>query len=153
MVKIMLKRTITAIVAVAVFIPLCIFSDTFIWPTAMSILSLIAAYEMLGCIGMRKSIPVALPSYIIGLLLPLIPLFTDESAVEKSCAVCMLYLIILFTVVVFSRGKIDFMNAACAFCGIFYTAAAFTCLVLLREVGNTIYLLVFIGPWTCDTFA
>ena len=149
----MLKRTVTAIVAVAVFIPICIFSDTFIWPAAMAILSLIAAYEMLGCVGMRKSLPVAIPSYIIGLFLPLIPLFTDESSVEMSCAVCMMYLIVLFAVVVFSRGKIDFMNASCAFTGIFYTAAAFTCLVLLREVGNTIYLLVFIGPWTSDTFA
>lgn len=149
----MLKRTITAVIAVAVFIPICIFSDTFIWPAVMSILSLIAAYEMLGCIGVRKSIPAAVPSYIVGLLLPLIPLFTDESAVEISCAVCMMYLIVLFTVVVFSRGKIDFMNAACVFTGIFYTAATFACLVLLREVGNTIYLLVFIGPWTSDTFA
>ena len=70
----MLKRTITAIVAVAVFIPICIFSDTFVWPAAMALLSLIAAYEMLGCVGMRKSIPVAVPSYVIGALLPLIPL-------------------------------------------------------------------------------
>ena len=149
----MLKRTITAIVAVAVFIPICIFSDTFVWPAAMALLSLIAAYGMLGCVGMRKSIPVAVPSYVIGALLPLIPLFSGESSVEISFAVCILYLIVLFTVVVFSRGKIDFTNAASAFMGIFYAAVSFTCLVLLREAGDTIYLLVFIGPWTSDTFA
>ena len=32
----MLKRTITAVVAIAIFIPVCVFSDTFVWPAAFA---------------------------------------------------------------------------------------------------------------------
>ncbi|MBQ4353839.1 MAG: phosphatidate cytidylyltransferase [Clostridia bacterium] len=149
----MLKRTITAIVLVAVFIPICIFSDTFIWPAAMAILSFVAADEMLGCVGMKKSLSAAIPSYLLAAFLPLLPYFVKESTIELLFALCILYLIWIFAAVVFSRGKIDFMHAASAFMGIFYVAVSFSCLVLLRTVGNYFYLLVFIGPWTSDTFA
>lgn len=149
----MLKRTITAICAILIFIPICWFSDTFVWPAAMAILSGVATYEMLGCVGMRKSVGIAAPSYLLGVLLPLIPLFTDASAVPLVFAGCIVYLICVFTATVFSRGKIDYMNAASAFMGVFYIAVSFTCLVLLRETGKYFYLLVFIGPWTSDTFA
>ena len=47
----MLKRTITAIVAIAVFIPVCWFSGTDVWPIAMTILSVAAAWEMTKCGG------------------------------------------------------------------------------------------------------
>lgn len=149
----MLKRTITAICAIAIFIPICWFSDTFIWPVAMAILSLIASFEMLGCVRMRTAISVAVPSYLFALLLPLLPLCTDESTVALAFAGCILYLICVFAATVFSRGKIDFVNAASAFMGVFYVAVSFTCLVLLREEGKYFYLLVFIGAWTSDTFA
>lgn len=149
----MLKRTVTAICAIAIFIPICWFSDTFIWPVAMAILSGIATYEMLGCVGMKKSVGIAAPSYLIGVILPLLPLFTDESTISLAFACCIVYLICVFTATVFSRGKIDFMNAASAFMGVFYVAVSFTCLVLLRETGKYFYLLVFIGSWTSDTFA
>lgn len=149
----MLKRTITAICAIIIFIPICWFSDTFVYPAAMSILSFAAVYEMLGCVGMRKSPAVAIPSYLLGIILPLLPLFTDESTVPLAFAGCVIYLIFVFTATIFSRGKIDYTISASAFTGIFYIAVSFTCIVLLREVSDYLYLLVFIGAWTSDTFA
>ena len=65
----------------------------------------------------------------------------------------MLYLISIFSAVVFAKGKIDFTDASAAFVGIFYVAVTFTCIVLLRGVGEYTYLLVFVGPWVSDTFA
>ena len=50
----MRTRIITAIVALAAFIPVLIFSHTWAFPIAMAILSAIGAVEMLSCIGMKK---------------------------------------------------------------------------------------------------
>lgn len=149
----MLKRTITAICAIIIFIPICWFSDTFIFPLAMSLLSVIAVYEMLGCVGMRKSLAVAIPSFLLGILLPLLPLFTDGSTIQSIFAGCVLYLVFIFAGTVFSRGKIDFTIAASAFMAVFYIAVSFACIVMLREASDYLYLLVFIGSWTSDTFA
>ncbi len=153
----MLKRTITALILAAVFIPICYFSYTPVWPIVMSLLSLFAAYEMLDCVGLKKNAAVAVPSYLVGAIVPLLPLLMggdqDHCVAEISFAIFVVYLIVLYILVVFSPGKLDYMNAACGFMGVFYTTVCFTCLVLLRGMGNTLYLLVFIGPWTSDIFA
>ena len=147
----MLKRTITAIVAIAVFIPICYFSDTVVFPLAMTALSLIAVYEMLHCLGM-KAPAVVIPSYLLGLL-PLLPRFAGENAVELMLASCVMYLILILAADVFSRGKLDFADSAASFTGVFYVTVSFAAIVLLRGVGHYFYLLTFIGPWVSDTFA
>ncbi len=148
----MLKRTITAVVALAVFIPILYFSDTIVFPIAMSLLSLAAAYEMVSCVGLKKNYWISVPSYIVGLFLPLLPRLT-ESPVPYILAVCMIYMIGIFAATVFSRGKLDFTLSASAFTGVFYVTVSFASIVLLRDTGKYFYLLVFIGPWVSDTFA
>ena len=148
----MLKRTITAIVAIAVFFPFLYFSDTFMLPLAMSILGLAAAYEMVGCVGLRKNVWIAVPSYLTAIVLPQISLLTDEP-MTPVFAVCMIFMISVFAATVFSRGKLDFTIAASAFTGVFYVTVAFTSIVWLRGIGKYFYLLVFVGPWVSDTFA
>lgn len=148
----MLKRTITAVVALAVFIPILYFSDTMIFPLAMSILSFAAAYEMVSCVGLKTNYWIAVPSYLVGILLPLLPRFT-ETPLPVMFAVCMIYMIIVFAATVFSRGKTDFTLSSSAFTGVFYVTVSFASIVLLRDVGKYFYLLVFIGPWVSDTFA
>ncbi len=149
----MLKRTITAVVAMAVFLPILYFSDTFIFPAAMALLSLIASYEMISCVGLKKNLWIAVPSYLTGVLLPLLPMLAGDRAVSLAFAVCIVYMILVFAATVFSRGKTDYTISASAFTGVFYVAISFTCIVLLRSTGKYLYLLVFIGPWVSDTFA
>ncbi|MBE6541831.1 MAG: CDP-archaeol synthase [Ruminococcaceae bacterium] len=149
----MLKRTITAICAIAIFIPICYFSDTVIFPAAMAIVATVGAYEMLGCVGCRKNYLISVPSCILTLLMPLVPIFTEAKVVEIQFALCVVYQIFVFSAVVFSRGKIDFKDASAAFTGVFYVAVTFTCISNLTSLGRYTYLLVFIGPWVSDTFA
>ena len=66
----MLKRTITAVVAIAVFIPVCWFSDTFVWPVAMTILSVAAAWEMTKCVGASKHISLLIPAFLTAIFVP-----------------------------------------------------------------------------------
>ena len=149
----MLKRTITAVWAMAIFIPICYFSDTLVFPIAMAIASLIAAYEMIGCVGVRKSLAVSIPTCLISAAVPVIPWFTQGNTITYMLSCYLVYLIILFTAIVFAKGRLDYTLVASAFMGVLYTSLSFTCIVMLREAGAYLYLLVFIGPWVSDIFA
>ncbi|MBE6626855.1 MAG: phosphatidate cytidylyltransferase [Ruminococcaceae bacterium] len=149
----MLKRTITAVWAMAIFIPICYFSDTIVFPIAMAIASLIGAYEMTGCVGVRKSLAVSVPTCLISAAVPIIPWFTQGNTITYMLSCYLVYLIILFTAIVFAKGKLDYTLVASAFMGVLYTSLSFTCIVMLREAGAYLYLLVFIGPWVSDIFA
>ncbi len=148
----MLKRTITAIVAFAVFFPFLYFSGTFMLPLAMAILGLAAAYEMVGCVGLRKNVWIAVPSYLAAVVLPFLARMC-ENPLTVILAVCLIYMICVFAATVFSRGNLDYTVASSAFTGVFYVTVAFTSIVFLRDIGKYFYLLVFVGAWVSDTFA
>ncbi len=149
----MLKRTITAVVLAAVFIPVVIFSGTVAFPIVMAVLSVVAAYEMLACVGLGKNAAVSVPSYIFAAAAPFVPYFCGTAAKDILFASAVVFLVVIFAVTVFSRGKLDYTLSASAFTGIFYIALAFASIVLLRGEGQFLWLLVFIGPWLSDIFA
>jgi len=149
----MLKRTVTSVVMVLVLIPICIFSGTFVFPAVMAVLSAIAAYEMLACIGLKKNVAVSIPAYLFAVAAPITAYLWTEDAVRLIFAYAVLLLILVFATDVFSRGKTDYTVSASAFTGIFYIGMAFASIVLLRTKGEWLYLFVFIGPWTSDVFA
>ena len=66
----MLKRVITAIVATIVFIPTLIFSNTWMFPIAMSVACVIGCYEMLSCVGQKKNWWLVVPALLIAAALP-----------------------------------------------------------------------------------
>ena len=145
----MLKRTITAIIAIAVFVPVCYFSDTAVWPAAMTILSVVAAYEMLKCTGAVHP-ALFVPGLVVSAAAPLAAYLFPPTVLF---ILYVFYLIVYFAADVFSKGKIDYQISASAFMGVFYASFSFAALVLLRGYGPHFYLLVFIGPWVSDTFA
>ncbi len=150
----MLKRTITSLCLILIFIPICIFSDTVVFPLAMAILSFASVYEMLGCVGMSKAVAICIPSYVFGFFLPCLPWMIQKEKIDTAIlSICMIYLIVILAVNVFSRGSIEFSNSSSAFMMIFYNTVAFTSIVLIRQMNAYLYLLVFIGPWISDIFA
>ena len=149
----MKTRIITAIVAIIVFLPVCIFSDTWFYPTAMAILCSVGVYEMLACVGMFRKLSVSVPSMLLAAIMPMIPLFSDESTLILMFGSIIGYLVLTFTADVFARGKLDYTVTSCAFRGVLYVSLSFTCMTLLREEGEYLYLLTFIGPWVSDSFA
>ena len=119
----------------------------------MAILSGVGVYEMLGCVGVKKHVVISAVSMILAVMMPMIPYFSDEYTLELEFAACIVYLIFIYAADVFSKGKLDYTISASVFMGIFYISVSFTSIVLLREQGKYLYLLVFIGPWVSDTFA
>ena len=58
----MKQRIFTGLVLLAVLIPVIIFSDTFIFPAAAAICSVIGVYEVLACTGQAKHFALSIPA-------------------------------------------------------------------------------------------
>lgn len=159
----MRKRIITAIVALAVFIPLLIFSDTWAFPAAVSIMAAIACYEMFSCIGQKKNIVFTLPTYILAVFFPLFARYaylSDSISVNDfiklSLGIVVISPLYMFAVAVFQSKRISVTDAGLSAISCLYTIAAFTSLVYIHDFipfGQYIYLLCFICAWITDSFA
>ena len=64
-------RVLTSIGIAIVGIPLLIFSGHIVFPIALSILALIASYEMLRVLSLHKNYFISIPAYLIALALPM----------------------------------------------------------------------------------
>lgn len=153
----MLKRTITAFFIILITVPACLFSHTIVWPIFVSLLSFCAVYEMLGCVGTRRNIAVAVPALLAAAAFPFAVRLTD-SVKDVLCLflIGMIgYLVYLFALSVFSRGKMALDDVFATFTTVFYIIASFGALVLLRDRDFGLYLLILTlyGPWISDVFA
>lgn len=154
----MIKRVITGACLVAVLIPLLVFSNTWAFPIALSLISVLCVFEMARCVGHHKNIALTLPLYGFAIAFPLLQRFfaNDLAFVAKIAIIsAMLYLMYLFAFVVFSHGKIPYTDASTLCLSVFYILLGINMLIFIRDFakGEYIYLLVFIGAWITDTFA
>lgn len=159
----MRTRIITAIVALCIFVPVCIFSDTIIFEIAMAVLDVVAVYELWHCIrgtaeASHEIGPLALwtPHFLLAAGSVFLPRSLGNArAIESVCLLFVVLMLYTFAVVVFSRGKIQFPDAAALLMMTLYVTMAFTSILCLRRSGDStsLYLLPFIGAWVSDTFA
>lgn len=154
----MVKRLITSLIAICVLIPVLIFSGTWVFPIALSAVSVIALYELFKCMGVHKRILVTAPLYIAAAATPImIRGMGDRGSVAKILfAAACLYLIIVFADIIWSHGKFYFADGMATFILAVYIIAGMSGLVLVRDFddnGMYIYLLIFLGAWTTDVFA
>ena len=63
-------RTITGAVLGAVFVLPCVFSEYIVYPIVLSLLCVMAAFEMLRTQGLHKRPTLAVPSYALALAMP-----------------------------------------------------------------------------------
>ncbi len=158
----MLKRIITSIVAVIVFIPFLVFSNTWLFPIAMAICSFLGCYEMLSCIGKNKNIWFATPISLLATFFPLSVRYCYKTDIafheltKLALGIALIVALYVFAIAVFDNKKTDVKDAALIFVSCFYIIAAFSAIVYLHDYikfGNMIYLLTFICAWTTDIFA
>lgn len=167
----MLQRIITAVVLIAILLPLLFFSwlCVYIIPALVALMALAAVYELLKCLRSqvdetgasatgREDFVVAVPAYLIALGLPFATAFamSVQAFLLVAATVFTLYLLYLFVVAVLRQGRMRFAEVAEVFCGVLYITLSFASLSLLRHKtpeGGYLYLLVFFGAWVTDTFA
>lgn len=158
----MKQRIITSVVIVAVALPILIFSQYIIFQLALGVLSLIAMYEVLGAIGLRRNLFLAIPAYIISAAAPVCAYFVNnewqKNYILAICLTLFVYMMYSFAVVVFERGRLKFSDAATLYILLVYVSVSFSSLALLRKMGDgvvgALYIgLVFLAAWATDVFA
>lgn len=154
----MLKRVITGVVAILILLPVLIFSDTVLFPIAISVISLVSLYELFQCTKMGKRFAVILPIYAFAAIAPFLMRYLADSEEFALIAfiVAAVYILYLFALVVWSHGKLPFGDAAAVFAMALYVIAAMSAITYIRAFpwgGEYIYLLIFLGAWITDTFA
>lgn len=111
----MKQRITTAVIAIAIMIPFLIFSRSPAFLVLVTFLSVCAAYELLGCVGLRGNILVCIPTYILSvsaIITTRYPAMDAANFFMKLFFQLFIYIMFLFSVVVFSKNKINFGDAA-----------------------------------------
>ena len=157
----MKERTLTSVFLLAVMLALVIFSAHIVYPIGMSVLAVVAVFEMLRVMGAHKNMSMSIPAYLLAAAFPIGAYFVEEKSVLylvlTLAAAMFIYLIWLMGVSVFSRGKVEFSGASEVFVSTVYVSVAFTSLSLLRYIdrdcGVFAVVLVFVISWICDASA
>ncbi len=153
----MKQRIITSVVALCVLIPVLIFADTPALPIGIAICSLIAVYEMLSCMGLKKSRAVSVPFYIVALGIPFLVRYFDRTRLGAvAAAIVTIGILYLFTILVFSHGKYHIQQLGAAFFAVLYILIGFNGLLIVHDWtagGEYLYLVAFLGAWVTDIFA
>ena len=154
----MLKRIITSLVAICVLVPVLFLSDTWVFPIATSIVSVICLFEMFKCMGLDKRLALTVPAYLIAILLPILQRLDipGSKVIATATILGVVYLVYLFALVVWSHGKFTYNEMSSSALTSLYIVLAMNMILYIRdfsEDGQFLYLLIFIGAWMTDIFA
>ena len=145
----MLKRIITAIVAIAIFIPICIFSDYIVFPIAISALSVIGVYEFAKCVGQQKKWALVIPMYILAGLIPMSRFYLLKQSHFFMLAMISIFFMLIysFAYVMFGKNKEKISDVTTLYALFVYVVGCFSSILCVRymSAGKYIYLLVFLG--------
>ena len=170
----MLKRIITGIVAILLFIPICVSSHfdgwNIIFPIAISILSAVGVYEISKCLGHNKNFTLTFPMYFIALVFPMLRYILVSNRIFLAIAMLAVFGILIYYLVYsmiknsikitdenenISYSYLSIKEVLTLFTLNIYVIGCFSSIYMLRtgKDGDYIYLLAFLGAWVCDTFA
>ena len=153
----MKTRIITAVVAMLILLPVLIFADYPVLPIALSLVSLIAVFEMLRCIGLHRAWVISVPLYLLALALPIcIRLLSRAELVKVAFAAIVCLLFYFFAILLFSHGKYKPADLSVCFMTVLYILIGFNAILYVHDHsrgGEYVYLIAFIGAWITDIFA
>ena len=153
----MLKRILTGVVAFCfILVPVLFFADTVALPIGVAVFALIAAYEILHCVGLHKNLWLSLPLYLASGAYPFVLRYMEGIGLTLMPLFLCVPLLTTLAVAVFSHGKVDIRDASAGYLLWFYSFVGFMSILYLHDMiagGKYFYLLAFIGAWVTDTFA
>lgn len=153
----MKTRIITAVVAILILLPVLIFADYPVLPIALSLVSLIAVFEMLRCIGLHRAWVISVPLYLLALALPIcIRLLSRAELVKVAFAAIVCLLFYFFAILLFSHGTYKLADLSVCFMTVLYILIGFNAILYVHDHvygGEYVYLIAFIGAWITDIFA
>lgn len=149
----MLTRILTGIVALVLFVPILFLSHTIIFDIAIAFISFMGTFELLKCMGISKKYAISLPSLAVAFLTPLLIRYVTSIAVML---ISIAYLFYLLYAAVFARKQNSTNDIALCFFSTVLITISFTSIIITRNLnpyGEILYLMIFIGAWSTDTFA
>lgn len=138
-----------------------VFSEYIVFPIALSVMAVIAVFEMLRVMGAHKKWALSIPAYIFTPVFPIIAYFVNGDKLVYfllALSACIfVYMLWLMGVGVFSRGRIPFSRISEVFVAVAYVSISVSSLALIRYLDNKFGLLMtvlaFLIPWMSDVFA
>jgi len=157
-IKTMKTRIITALIALCLFLPFLYFSDTLAFLVLIQLLAFVSTYEILRCIGLDKHKALAIPCYIVSILVPYFCRYSEKMYCGRMEIIFLIFFVLAFYMLsagVFYRGKVDLSSIGTLLTMEMYVVFAVSSILLLRDMrfGQYVYLLVFISAWVTDTGA
>ena len=153
----MLKRILTGVIAISIFVPFLIFSHTPAFPFIMAVCTVLSVWEILHCVGLHKNIWLSIPLYPLAAAMPFVMRLCDLNvAITVALIAVLLLMLYIFAISVLAHKKVAVLDAAAVFMTFLYSVAGFSAIIFLRDHivgGQYMYLMVFIGAWITDTFA
>ena len=154
----MKQRIITSVIAICVLIPVLFLHDSILLPIAVAVCSLIAVYEMLGCMGFKRFGSVSVPIYLAAAAFPFLIRYLGNRDLVKAIAFAAVAMVslYLFGVMIFSHGKYQIDRIGALAFSILYILIGFNAIIVVHDWadgGAYLYLVCFIGAWITDIFA
>ncbi len=160
----MIKRIISAAIGLALFITVLFVSDTFKYTfnAVVSILSVISVGEIFVATKYVENKPLLFSGLIFAAI---VPFFRTPYFNMTSKAVCFIYIVILFCIMVKNKDKVRIEQIGLVYMMSTLLPFAFSCLVYLRDIGfnyqyglakrDGVFLLLIscAGAWLADTGA
>lgn len=153
----MKTRIITAVVATLILLPVLIFADYPVLPIALSIISTVAVFEMLRCIGLHRAWGISIPLYLLSVALPICIRWMHHAYLIKFTFAAIVFLMFyFFAILLFSHGKYKLADLSVCFMTVLYILIGFNAILYVHDHakgGEFVYLIAFIGAWITDIFA
>ena len=153
----MLKRILTGVVAFCfVLVPVLFLADTVALPIGVALFALIAAYEILHCVGLHKNLWLSFPMYFMSGAYPFVLRYMEGDGLALMPLFVCVPLLTTLAVAVFSHGKVDIRDASSGYVLWVYSFVGFMALIYMHDMiagGRYFYLLAFLGAWITDIFA
>ena len=152
----MKKRVISAIIALAIFIPIFI-KGGFIYIAAMYVVSILGLKEFLKAKGTKKTLPVFIEfiSYIIFSLIVLSNINNNEMIYSVDFKILSgLFLVYLIpTVLYHDRSLYSVTDAFYLIAGIFFLGVSFSLLIIIRNISLDLIIYLFLITILTDSYA
>ena len=158
----MKQRILTAIGIAAVGIPLILFSQYIIYPIALSLLAVVALFEVYREIGQHRNLWLTVPAYAVAAVFPVLTFYWIDKAerpytfvLYALAVVLFAYLFYLFSLGILQTDTVKLDEIAKVFTLTLYVVLSFTSLSAIRYFAAGAYLLgiVLFCAWGTDVCA
>ena len=147
-------RIISAVVGLALLSVAFLLYNTIGFTIIVSLLAIMAVFELMKCAGLNKHLCLLIPSLIYTGLIP----FLEFNIIKTYFPLTTFVLVIYYFIILLKKHKeLNFGDIAITFAFSFLYPLSFSCFIFLRnsgEISGLFYILmVFIAAWLSDTGA